>query len=194
MLIQGIPSKQIVEKIARNNKDYEADFANTDTNSDVYGVKVFLRHFNRSDNKKDYKVRMVLISSVLAYPALDLSWSFKDDEYELASRVFHRICNEIDDIKSDFDRSMMPASIVSAQLREAIRPISQSHQEKTNILSLDESARIDGESDWRNSIYSGRYPNMTKEERQKQQKIKQQTEEQPKRITYPSRRKKNVDR
>lgn len=121
-MIQGIPSAQIVSEAARRNKDYEVDFANTESNE----LKAFLRH-----SDKQYKVRLVLISGILAYPALDMVWVFTDEEYELASRVFHRICDEVDDVKTHYDQSMTPISTLGAQIREAVKPISSSHREKT---------------------------------------------------------------
>lgn len=161
-IVTGIPSAQIITKEARSNKDYEVEFANSDSNSDVYVLRIFLRKF-----EDKYKIRLVLVSSILAYPALEMSWKFTSDEYELASRVFHRICDESDDVKVHYDRSMMPAPIIAAQIKEAVKPISMNHQEETHIFSIDESARIAGVSDWRQSIYSNRYPNMTAEEKQK---------------------------
>ena len=174
MLIQGIPSKQIVCTAARINKDYEIDFVNTDTNSDVYTLKTFLRK-----GEDQYKVRLMLISSILAYPAFEMVWVYEEEEYDLASRVYHRICDEIDDVKTHYDRSMTPAPIIAAQIREAVKPISVSHQEKTNILALDEAALLSGTSDWRMSIYRGQYPNMTKAEKDRIRKFDGNYTEQP---------------
>lgn len=151
MLVQGIPSSQIVTTVARMNKDYDLEFANSDSNSDVYTLRIFLRKF-----EDKYKIRLILNSSILAYPALEMSWVFDDEEYELASRVFHRICDEADDVKVHYDRSMTPAPTIAAKLREAVKPISANHQEKTHILSLDEAHRLAGVSDWRYSIYANR--------------------------------------
>ncbi len=159
-MITGIPPKQIVNKAARRNKDYELEFVNTESNNDVYTLKAYLR---KSD--EGYKARMILISSILAYPALEMAWQFEEEEYDLASRVFHRICDEVDDVKTHYDRSMTPISTVAAQLREAVKPISASHQEKTNILWIDEAARMAGISDWRVSLYRGQYPKMTKSDK-----------------------------
>lgn len=161
MLIEGIPSSQIVDKIAANNKDYELEFSNSDNNSDVYVLRIFLRKFENT-----YKIRLVLASSILAYPALEMSWTFDDNEFELASRVFHRICDEADDAKVHYDTSMMPVSTVAARIREAVKPISLNHQETTNIPTVDEAHRLMGVSDWRYSIYANRYPNMSAKERQ----------------------------
>ena len=161
MLVQGIPSGQIVSVAAPRNKDYDLDFANSDSSSDVYALRIFLRK-----SEKGYKIRLVLTSSILAYPALEMAWTFDDDEYELASRVFHRICDEADDIRVHYDSSMAPAATIGAKIREAVKPISANHQEKTNILSIDEAHRLAGVSDWRYSIYANRYPNMTNEEKQ----------------------------
>lgn len=166
MIVQGIPSTQIVSDSARQNKDYEVDFANTESNNDIYELKAFLRH-----NDEQYKVRIVLVSGILAYPALDMTWVFTTDEYELASRVFHRICDEIDDVKTHYDQSMTPISTLGPQIREAVKPISSSHQEKTNIPWIDEAGKLSGVSDWRMSLYRGQYPNMTKADKERIVKI-----------------------
>ena len=191
MFITKIPSSQVVTKIARINRDYELDFVNTDVNSDVYTLSVFLRKFNHKTNP-NYKIMLVLASSILAYPALEMSWEFEDtnDDYELATRVYHRICDEVDHIKTEFDRSMAPASVLAPKIREAVKPIAVYRQTKKNQVPLDEADLIGGVSDWRMSIYSGRYPNMTKEERDKIRKMDHdQVDLQPKRRTYKTREK-----
>lgn len=162
-MIKGIPSKLIVKTSAKNNKDYELDFINTDSNSDQYELKVFLRKYDQ-DSTELYKIRLILKSGILAYPALEMSWKFDDDEYELASRVFHRICDEVDFVKTEFDKSMMPVSTISAKIKESIRPISIKHQEHLDSVPMKELTKLEGVSDWRMSIYSGRYPNTSKDE------------------------------
>ena len=89
----NIPSNQIVTKIAQSNKDYGVEFINTESNSDMYSLKIYLRK-----HQDKFKIRLGLISSVLAYPALEMIWQFNEDEYELASRVFHRVCDEADEV------------------------------------------------------------------------------------------------
>lgn len=159
-MVKNIPASHILTKTAAFNKDYEVDFANSDMNSDIYTLKIYLRrHLDK------YKIRVVLISSILAYPALEMIWSFSEDESELGSRVFHRICNEADDIKVDFDKSRMPASTIAAKLREYLKHIGTNKQESSNILHIDESNKIAGVSDWRQSIYANRYPNMSQDEK-----------------------------
>lgn len=160
MLINNIPSQQIIQKTAKQNKDYELEFINTESNNDLYTLKIFLRR-----NENEYKIRLMLISNILAYPALDMSWAFEEKEAELASRVFHRICDEVDDIKTDYDRSMMPVSTVAAKIKEYVKPISANHQETTNVHAVDVSDREAGVSDWRMSLYGGHYPNLTKKEK-----------------------------
>jgi len=168
MLIKGIPTNQIITAAARKNKDYEVEFINSDTNNDIYHLKTFLR---KNDLDNEYKVRSIIISNILAYPAFDMSWSFNIDEFDLALRVFHRICDEVDDIKTDFDQSMAPITIVAGKVREGLRFISTAHIEKTHILSVDESYKEKGESDIRCSIYHGHYPHMSKQEKHEHKKF-----------------------
>lgn len=185
MYVNNIPNSQIITKTAASNKDYELDFINTDSNNDVYTLKIYLRR-----NDEQYKIRLVLISSILAYPALDMSWEFDKEDFELASRVFHRICDEVDSVKTDYDRSMMPVSAVAAKIKEYVKPISVNHQEKTNIPSIDESTKEAGVSDWRMSLYSGHYPHMTKKEKNEFHKFEgNQIVEIPNTKTIPSREK-----
>jgi len=185
MFIRGIPTNHIVEGAARLNKHYELEFINSDTNNDIYTLKVFLR---RSDLDKDYKLRVIVISNILAYPAFEMSWSFDDKDYELASRVYHRICNEVDDIKTDYDRSMAPITVVVPKIREALKPISSSHLEKTHILPIDEAKKNAGESDIRFSIYHGHYPQMSKDEKHAYHKFEgDQSDPILKRKQYPLR-------
>ena len=177
-ITQGISSNQIVTKIARRNKDYELEFINSDTNSDMYELKIFLRRFD-DDGTQSYKIRLILTSSILAYPALEMTWTFEEEEFETASRVFHRICDEVDDIKLEFDKSRMPVSTLSAKIKEYTKPISSSHQQTTNQVPLNASQKIQGVSDWRKSIYSNRYPNMTTKEKQEIKKFEGNEKETP---------------
>ena len=184
-MIKNVPLKHIISTAAHRTKDYEVDFANSDSNNDVYTLKVLLR---RSDLDKDYKVRLMLVSNILAYPALDMSWSFEENQFDLASRVFHRVCNEADDVKTDFERSMAPITIISGKIREAVKPISVSHIEKTHILPLDEAVRLAGESDIRFSLYRGQYPHLSKQEIHEHKKFVGNDGEKPlERRSYPVR-------
>ncbi len=153
--------EKVPKTVLNDSKDYKLCFANSETNNDIYTLQVFLRH-NKDDQ---YKVRLALISGILAYPALEVLWKFSEKEYEVASRTFYRVCDEVDLVKTDFEKSMMPAPTIAAKLREAVRPISLRYKEKTHILSVDEAAKLPGVSDWRMSIYRGQYPQMTKEEK-----------------------------
>lgn len=157
MLIKNISPELIINTAGRHNKDYEIEFINTDTSKDTYILKVFLRY---ADNQ--YKIRLILTSSILAYPALDLVWEFQEKEYDLASRVFHRICDEADYLKIHTDEESTPLQTLSAMIKESVKPISVSHQKITNIPSIDESFREQGESDWRKSLYGNRYPDKQK--------------------------------
>ena len=166
-LIKGIPSSQIVTA-SGHNKDYELEFINANNNNDVYTLTVFLRKdgFNHK-----YKIRAQIESNILAYPALDMVWSFGDDEHHLASRVYHRICDEVDEIKDNYDNSMAPITIVANKTREYLKPISARHREITHILPIDEAEKLAGEPDARMSIYHGHYPNMSDEEKHEHRKF-----------------------
>jgi len=189
MIVQNIPSKMIVKTAARRNKDYTVEFVNTDSNSDFYELKAFLRRYDQDDTSF-YKIRLLLVGNILAYPALEMVWTFGEEQFELASRVFHRICDEIDEIKVEFDKSMMPVASLAAKIREYVKPISISHQEKKNQIALDAADRTAGVSDWRKSIYSNRYPNMSKEEKNAIQKMENdQTQKPLTRRTYGVREK-----
>ncbi len=158
----SIPPSQIVSTAARRNKDYEVEFINAVSNNDVYRLRTSLR---KDSYNNLYKIRAQIISNTLAYPALDMVWAFKDSEYDFASRVYHRICDEVDEVKEGFDQSMAPITVVAGQVRESLKPISLSYQEKSDILPIDEARRLPGEADARMTIYRGQYPQMTQEEK-----------------------------
>jgi len=141
-------------------------------------LKIFLRRYNQ-DNNSFYKIRLLLTSNILAYPALEMSWIFEDEEYELASRVFHRICDEVDEIKIEFDSSMMPVATLAAKIKEYVKPISASHQENKYQIPLNEAQKLPGVSDWRQSIYSNRYPNMSQKEKKELKKFEGNEKETP---------------
>ncbi len=159
-IVQNIPSAMVVAKALPVNKSYKLEFVSTERRNDIYTVDVYLQ-----GSDEGYKIRLLIISNILAYPALEMIWVYEKEQYELASRVYHRICDEVDDVKMEYDQSMMPVSTVSPKLKEAVKPISASHQEKTHILSIDEASRLIGASDWRLSLYQGRYPKMSDKEK-----------------------------
>lgn len=189
MFVKGLPTKQIVAKVSINDKDYELEFINTDSHSDTYVLKVFLRKYSQ-DNEIDYKIRMIIHCNTLSYPALDMVWAFKESEYDVASKTFYEICNEVDKIKEEYDRSMAPAVIIAPKIRECMKTVFLSYQEDSGNISIDESGRLAGVSDWRNSLYGNRYPNMSKEEKNRLKTFEGNTVENTKRITHPTRKKK----
>lgn len=160
MFIKGISTKHIVNKIAQITRDYEVEFINTEYNKDTYTVKVFLRFIN-----DEYRIRLLIVSDILSYPALDMIWIFGEKEYDLATRVFHRIADEVDYVKTHNDNHNIPASTLAAKVRESVKPISIKHQEKKNILWLDEVNKEAGVSDWRKSLYGNRFPNESSKEK-----------------------------
>ena len=177
----------IVKTAARRNKDYVVEFVNTDSNSDFYELKIYLRRYSQ-DETDFYKIRLLLVGNILAYPALEMVWTFGEEQFELASRVFHRICDESDEIKVEFDSSRMPVATLSAKIREYVKPISSSHQENKHQVPLNEAQKLPGVSDWRQSIYSNRYPNMSKKEKDAIKKFEGNGAEEPlNRRTYKTR-------
>lgn len=187
MFVTGIPSNMIVSEATRRDRDYELEFVNTDSNSDLHTLRVFLRNNQDADNRS-YKVRMQLVSGILAYPSFEAIWKFSDSEYSLASDLFQTVCNKVDEIHEEFNRSMAPVSIVAPKLREAMKLIAENRREKMNNLPLDEIKYEQGVSDWRSSIYSNRYPNMSQAEKDMIQKFEGSHVEQPfRRRRYRSR-------
>jgi hypothetical protein len=71
----------------------------------------------------------------------------------------------------------MPVSTIGAKIREAVKPIAAKYQEKTNILAIDEAGITAGVSDWRFSLYAGRYPHTSKQEKNKYYKYEGNKEE-----------------
>lgn len=160
MFFNKIPTNQIVSNISKVEKDYKLEFVNADTNSDAYELSIYLRK-----NNDQHKIRLHIISNILAYPALEMIWEFGIDEYELASKTFTKISHEVDVVKEQFDQSMMPVATMAPLIKESVRWIAINHLTKKFILPLDESRFITGVADWRNSIYNNRYPNMTNKEK-----------------------------
>lgn len=158
IMIQNIPSQHIVTMAARHNKDYEIEFVNTELAKDMYTIKCFLRFID-----KNYRIRVLLTSNILSYPALDVTWRFEESKFDHAARVFHRICDELDYIKTHTDENSVPLSVLSATVREALKPIAVSFRESVHNLNIDEAVHNPGEGDWRTSLYGDRYPSKSKE-------------------------------
>ena len=58
MITNKIPSNMIVKTAARRNKDYVVEFVNTDSNSDFYELKIYLRRYSQ-DETDFYKIRLL---------------------------------------------------------------------------------------------------------------------------------------
>jgi hypothetical protein len=160
MLKQSIPAGHLIWSSTEDELENSIDFVNVDSNSDFYTLHNYLR-FNDDCNK----VRLILTSGILAYPAMEMCWKFKKNEYKTARTTFFAVNYIIEQVKEQFDKSMAPITTLAPMLKEACKDTFPDQLEKHFMLPLDELSNIRQSADWRSSLYSNRYPNMTKEEK-----------------------------
>ncbi len=131
------------------------EFINTESNRDTYLCELLMR---KIANK--YKIKLTHYSGILDYAAFEAIWSFDTSQESVASRVFETLSYTLEGIKENYNRTMMPAGMLTPMIREAVKPVAESNQFKTNILSLDEGTKVGGEIDWREAIYGQKYPKL----------------------------------
>ncbi len=152
-------SPELGEKVARIEAKKEKikkrsfEFISTESNRDTYLCELVLRRV-----EDVYKIKLTHFAGILHYPAIEILWQFNDREGQLASTVFETVAYTLEGIREDYNRSMSHPLTLTPIIREAVRPVSETHRLKTNIPSLDEREYMPGEANIEQIIYGNRYP------------------------------------
>ena len=126
-------------------------FVTTETNRDNHLCELILR---KAAN--EHKIKLTHYSGSFDYSAFQAIWHFKTAETTLANRIFDTIAFTLNGIEQDFNKTQKHGVSLVPVIREAIKPIAETHQYRKNILSLDEADLQQGETNWGDTIYSGR--------------------------------------
>jgi hypothetical protein len=147
------PRKKIV-KLAYMSKGHETDFNDT-MDSDGYTCKVQL-----TESKSRIVLTAVFMNSVHSFPLFSEAWKYPKEESKRAIKTFNRAVNVVEDLKAEYEDDDMPGPTLQGMAREAMRYLDIDRKNVTPSRSLEAAKYLDGETDWRSSIYGNRMPHQ----------------------------------
>ncbi len=137
-------------------------FVTTEANRDNNICELILRKI-----ANQYKMKLTHYSGSFDYAAFQSVWCFQPKEAKLANRIFDTVAFVLNGIKQDYNKTQKHSVNIVPVIREAIKPIAETHQYKKNILSLDEANLQQGETNWEKAIYGNKYPNDQEQSHEK---------------------------
>ncbi len=150
-------------KIADENRIKEQifKFVNTEANRDNHICELILRKV-----ADKYKIKLTHYSGIIDYAAFQSIWHFSEQEEKTANKVFDTLAFTINGIKEEHNKNQRHSTTLTPMIREAVKSVSEAHQYRKNILSLDESDLQVGESNWERTLYGNKYPEYQEESKQ----------------------------
>ena len=148
-----IPKKKMT-KLAYMTKGHNTEFNDT-MDSDGYSCKVQL-----TESKNRIVLTAVFMNNVHAFPLYSEAWKYPKEESKRAIKTFNRCVNLIEDLKEEYEDDDMPGPTLQGMAREGLRYLDIDRKNVTPSRSLEAAKYLDGESDWRSSLYGNRLPSQ----------------------------------
>ena len=152
--IIGLSKKKKIVKLAYMTKGHNTEFNDT-MDSDGYTCKVQL-----TESKSRIVLTAVFMNSVHAFPLYSEAWKYPKEEAKRAIKTFNRCVNTVEDLKAEYEDDDMPGPTLQGMAREALRYLDIDRKNVTPSRSLEAAKYLDGETDWRSSIYGNRMPHQ----------------------------------
>ena len=149
-----LKTKRLMVKLAYMSKDHSTDF-NDVASSDGYNCKIAL-----TESKSRIVLTAVFMNNVHAFPLYSENWKYPKEEIKRALKTYNRCINVVEDIKTDYEDDEMPGPTLQGMSREALRYIDIDRKDVAPSRSLEAAKYLDGETDWRSSIYGNRLPSQ----------------------------------
>ena len=146
--------KKKIVKLAYMTKGHNTEFNDT-MDSDGYTCKVQL-----TESKSRIVLTAVFMNSVHAFPLYSEAWKYPKEESKRAIKTFNRAVNVVEDLKAEYEDDDMPGPTLQGMAREAMRYLDIDRKNVTPSRSLEAAKYLDGETDWRSSIYGNRMPHQ----------------------------------
>lgn len=146
--------KRVMKKLAYTTKNHETEF-NDVVSSDGYHCKIQL-----TESKSRIVLSLNFLSDIHAFPLYSESWKYPKEEIKRAVKTYNRCVNVVEDLKTEYEDDDMPGPTLQGMSREALRYVDIDRKNVTPSLSLEAAKYLDGETDWRSSIYGNRMPNQ----------------------------------
>ena len=146
--------KKNMIKLAYMTKGHTTDFNDT-MDKDGYTCKVQL-----TESKSRIVLTAVFMNDVHAFPLFSEAWKYPKEESTRAIKTFNRCVNVVEDLKTEYEDNDMPGPTLQGMAREAMRYVDIDRKNVTPSRSLEAAKYLDGETDWRSSIYGNRMPHQ----------------------------------
>jgi len=146
--------KKTMIKLAYMSKGHKTEFNDT-MDSDGYTCKVQL-----TESKSRIVLTAVFMNDVHSFPLYSEAWKYPKEEVKRAVKTFNRCVNVVEDLKAEYEDDDMPGPTLQGMAREAMRYLDIDRKNVTPSRSLEAAKYLDGETDWRSSIYGNRMPHQ----------------------------------
>lgn len=143
-----------MKKLAYMTKGHSTQFNDT-MDADGYTCKVQL-----TESKNRIVLTAVFMNDVHSFPLYSEAWKYPKDESRRAIKTFNRCVNVVEDLKAEYEDEDMPGPTLQGMAREAMRYLDIDRKNVTPSRSLEAAKYLDGETDWRSSIYGNRMPHQ----------------------------------
>jgi len=141
-------------KLAYMSKSHDTEFNDTDA-SDAYSCKVAL-----TESKKRIVLSVVFMNNIHSFPLYSESWKYPKEETKRAIKTYNRCINIIEDLKPEYEDDDMPGPTLQGMARESLRYVDLDRKKLAPSRSLEAAKYLDGETDWRSSLYGNRLPHQ----------------------------------
>ncbi len=148
-----IPKKKM-KKLAYMTKNHNTEFNDT-MDKDGYNCKVQL-----TESKNRIVLTAVFMNNVHSFPLYSEAWKYPKEESKRAIKTFNRCVNLIEDLKTEYEDEEMPGPTLQGMARESLRYVDIDRKNVTPSRSLEAAKYLDGETDWRSSLYGNRLPSQ----------------------------------
>jgi len=146
--------KKKMTKLAYMTKGHNTEFNDT-MDSDGYTCKVQL-----TESKSRIVLTAVFMNDVHSFPLYSEAWKYPKEETKRAVKTFNRCVNVVEDLKAEYEDDDMPGPTLQGMAREAMRYLDIDRKNVTPSRSLEAAKYLEGETDWRSSIYGNRMPHQ----------------------------------
>jgi hypothetical protein len=152
-VLNMVPTKKMV-KLAYMTKGHNTEFNDT-MDKDGYTCKVQL-----TESKNRIVLTAVFMNEVHSFPLFSEAWKYPKDESRRAIKTYNRCVNVVEDLKAEYEDDDIPGPTLQGMAREALRYVDIDRKNVTPSRSLEAAKYLDGETDWRSSIYGNRMPHQ----------------------------------
>jgi len=100
----------------------------------------------------------MFLNDIHSFPLYQETWKYPKIEVKRAMKTFNRCVNMVEDIKIEYEDEELPGPTLQGMARETLRYLDIDRKKALPSRSLEAAKYLDGETDWRSSIYGNRMP------------------------------------